>query len=100
MKQMPYNTPEDFLSRSNFANKAAVRRAAHRPRRNYGRWLATAIAASALIAVVVVGALHMGQPSSYDDYLEQLSEAPIDMVYDITCDVVEYPETQIYTDII
>lgn len=92
-KSMPYRLEEGAIQRMKFSCKAAVACAAAAKRREKKQRkiaLSAAVAACVVLAVCVfVNAL---QPTNYERFIIQVAEAPIDALYEMSADVVEYAE--------
>lgn len=90
---MPYRLDEGEMDRMKICSKAAVFAATTESRRSRGvwRWAATAVAVC-LAAVVIVGYWGIFSPSHYDRLVEQLADAPMDVLYEMSSDIIEYQD--------
>ena len=95
MKQMPYRLDEGAIETMKMRSMAAVARAAsERQNRGYS-WVwqlgvGVAVAAFALLAVWNMAL--KAEQTSYDRLIEQVASAPVDVIYEMSADVVEYAE--------
>lgn len=96
MKQMPYRTPEGFMEESKAANRAAIRAAANR--RVHGgarisKWVASAAATAACLAVCALAYSEFGRSDSeFDKLIAQMECASDEIIYEMSSDALEYPE--------
>lgn len=92
LKGMPYRLAEGEMELMKIKSSAAIARAAAAKSRcrvvSWGVSLATAV--GALLLFVTVS--HFTRPANYDFFVEQLADVPVEVLYDMSVDVVEYEE--------
>lgn len=90
IKSMPYRIAEGEIDLMKIRSSAAiVRAAATRERRRALRWgVSIAMAMSVLLLFVAVS--YLTPAGNYDVFIEQLADMPVDVLYDMSVDVVEY----------
>lgn len=90
---MPYRLEEGVMERIKFGCRAAVACVAaskQRERKQRRIALSTAVAACVVLAVFVfINAL---QTTDYERFIIQVAEAPMDVLYEMSADFVEYAE--------
>ena len=92
LKSMPYRIEEGELERLKIASRAAVARASAERTPHFVWRLALPAAALGAIAIAVVCCVAFFTPSHYDTLIDQLADAPEEVLYEITADVVEYQD--------
>lgn len=92
-KSMPYRLEEGAMQRMKFGCKAAVAcaAAAERRGRKQRRAAISAVVAVSVVIAICVFATAL-QPTHYERFIVQVAEAPIDALYEMSADVVEYAE--------
>lgn len=92
LKSMPYRITEGEMELVKVRSSAAIARAAaaKTKRRAVGWGVSLATAMGALLLFVTVG--RFAQPANYDVFVEQLADVPIEVLYDMSVDAVEYEE--------
>lgn len=92
LKSMPYRITEGEIELMKVRSSAAIARAAaaKTKRRAVGWGVSLATAMGALLLFVTVG--RFAQPANYDVFVEQLADVPIEVLYDMSVDAVEYEE--------
>lgn len=99
MKQMPYRVPEGAMEEMRIRCHAAVKRAeADGRKRKVGyRWavsLAAAVVGVFILVVSFVPGRNDDELTSphYDRLMSMIQDAPVDVVYEMSVDAVEYYE--------
>lgn len=92
LKSMPYRLAEGEMELMKIKSSAAIARAAAAKSRcravSWGVSLATAV--GALLLFVTVN--HFTRPANCDIFVEQLADVPVEVLYDMSVDVIEYEE--------
>ncbi|MBQ5753436.1 MAG: hypothetical protein IIV91_04455 [Alistipes sp.] len=99
MKEMPYRLPEDGLEVTRIRCHAAVKRAEAecRVRRRSYRWAVSLATVVVGVFVVLAGLEYVGRDTEftsphYEKLMSMMENAPVDVVYDMSVDAVEYYE--------
>lgn len=92
LKSMPYRIAEGEMELMKIKSSAAIARAAAaKTKRRAVSWgVSLATAMGALLLFVTVN--HFTRPANYDLFVEQLADVPVEVLYDMSVDVVEYEE--------
>lgn len=89
---MPYHLEQGAMEMMKIRSKAAVARAA--ATKNDGkifRWsVSIAVVTCAFLALFVF--VDSFKPTHYELLMEQVAEAPVDVIYEFAADIVEYAE--------
>lgn len=97
INKMPYHLEEGGIELMKMRAKATVTRfAAEEVSRRvlFRRW-SVGVAVAACVVLVVLGSWFAGKPmevNHFDILMEQVANAPIDVIYDMSIDAVEYAE--------
>ena len=93
LKSMPYRLESGELELMKFRSKAAIeRKCAKVDKRNRALRWALPLAAALFVGVALFGYVESAVPTQYELLMEQVADAPADVVFEITADIVEYAE--------
>lgn len=93
MKQMPYRIESGTIELMKIRTKAAIERKAAKmaQRKIVLRWVAS-LAAALFAGVALFAYIESAEPTHYELLMEQVADAPADVLFEMTADVVEYAE--------
>lgn len=93
MKQMPYRIESGAIDLMKIRSKSAVERKAAKivQRKMVLRW-AVPLAVALFAGVALFGFVEFTEPTHYELLMEQVADAPADVLFEMTADVVEYAE--------
>ena len=93
MKQMPYRIESGAMELVKIRSMAAIERKAAKmaQRKIVLRWVAP-LAAALFAGVALFAYIESAEPSHYELLMEQVADAPADVLFEMTADVVEYAE--------
>ena len=93
MKQMPYRIESGAIDLMKIRSKSAVERKAAKigQRKMLLRW-AVPLAVALFVGVALFGFVEFTEPTHYELLMEQVADAPADVLFEMTADVVEYAE--------
>lgn len=93
MKQMPYRIESGAIELMKFRTKAAIERKAAKmaQRKIVLRWVAP-LAAALFAGVALFAYIESAEPTHYELLMEQVADAPADVLFEMTADIVEYAE--------
>lgn len=93
MKQMPYRIESGAIELMKIRTKAAIERKAAKmaQRKIVLRW-AVPLAAALFAGVALFAYIESAEPTHYELLMEQVADAPADVLFEMTADVVEYAE--------
>ena len=93
IKSMPYKLEEGAMERMKIrANAAIAQQSATTSRQTFSFKWAISVAALLVIGLAVWGYLEADKSVHYQVLMEQIAEAPVDVLYEISADFVEYEE--------
>ena len=93
IKSMPYKLEEGAMERMKIRANAAIAQqsvATARHASNF-RW-AISFAALLVIGIAMWSYLEVDESTNYQVLMDQIAEAPVDVLYEISADYVEYEE--------
>ncbi len=98
MKQMPYRIEEGAIERAKYRAKMAVREAANPTpaptHRHYAlRWVFSTLTIAATLALAVFFYID-SQKMDFEAFVAEMHQAPLDVVNDMTADVIYYAEEE------
>ena len=93
MKQMPYRIESGAMELMKIRTKAAIERKAAKmaQRKIVLRWVVP-LAAALFAGVALFAYIESTGPTHYELLMEQVADAPADVLFEMTADVVEYAE--------
>jgi hypothetical protein len=93
-KTMPYKIGAGEIDRLKMRCSAAVSIESNRTKdgAKIWRWGVTMAAVAMVMLLVIVNMDALFAPSYYEQYVEQLSDAPMEVLYDCVIDYVEYAD--------
>lgn len=93
MKQMPFHIESGRIDLMKIRTKAAIERKAAKvsQRKLVLRW-ALPLAVALFAGVALFGFVELTEPTHYELLMEQVADAPADVLFEMTADVVEYAE--------
>ena len=93
MKQMPFHIESGRIDLMKIRSKAAIERKAAKvsQRKLVLRW-ALPLAVALFAGVALFGFVELTEPTHYELLMEQVADAPADVLFEMTADVVEYAE--------
>lgn len=93
IKSMPYRLEEGALERLKFSSRVAIADAvSQRDRRQRGAKLGFSVALVACVVLALFVFADFAQTTSYEQFLTKVADAPMDTLYEMSADVVEYAE--------
>lgn len=93
IKSMPYKLEEGAMERMKIRANAAIAQQSAASVRHTGsfRW-AISFAALLVIGVAMWSYFEVNKTTNYQTFMEQIAEAPVDVLYEISADFVEYED--------
>ena len=93
LNRMPYRLESGAMELMKIRSKAAIARkqAQSVKRKMVLRW-ALPLAAVLFAGVVLFGYVESVEPTHYELLMEQVADAPADVIFEMTADIVEYAE--------
>lgn len=90
---MPYRIESGAIDLMKIRSKSAVERKAAQivQRKMVLRW-AVPLAVALFVGVALFGFVELTEPTHYELLMEQVADAPADVLFEMTADVVEYAE--------
>lgn len=97
---MPYAVPEEYFEMAKSRAKATIALQSRKQSEGWRHYSIAFAAASICVAFVIFGVLkEVLHKNSYEDFVSQLETMPTEVLYEMSCDMVEYYDEHLLSDV-
>ena len=99
-KKMPYALPDGYMELAKIRAKAAIATQSRKEERWWQHRAFALAAASVLVALIAVGVVKESIGiDAHEKFIAQLKSMPTEVLYEISCDAVEYNDEDLLSDL-